>query len=117
MPPCVHPVEVLLRPSRRPEKKYDALLCGRTVSFGARGMSDYTLHRDPERRSRYLQRHERREDWTRAGLKTAGFWSRWLLWNQPSLEASRRHMERRFCLCITALVGPRANRRSRTLRG
>jgi hypothetical protein len=99
--PCQHPIEVLLRRSRKAEKKYDAVVRGRTVSFGARGMSDFTLHKDPERRERYLQRHRRREDWTPAGLRTPGFWSRWLLWNQPSLEASRRDMQRRFCLKIS----------------
>ena len=99
-PPCLHPITVLLRRSRKEGKKYDAVVEGRTVSFGARGMSDYTLHKDPTRRDRYLQRHWRRETWTQEGLQTPGFWSRWLLWNLPSLQASKRDLQRRFCLKV-----------------
>ena len=95
-----HPKEVLLQPSRRAGKKFDAVIDGRTVSFGAQEMSDYTMHHDPEQKHRYLLRHQARENWTRSGLETAGFWSRWLLWNEPSLQASKRDMERRFCLRI-----------------
>jgi hypothetical protein len=68
----------------------------RTVHFGAAGMSDFTKHKDPERKDRYVTRHRRREDWTRAGLATAGFWSRWLLWNRRTLAASKRDIARRF---------------------
>jgi len=95
---CTQPVVVLLSRSHKPNKKFDARVGRRTVSFGASGMSDYTLHRDPVRKERYLARHAKREDWERSGLATPGFWSRWLLWNRPSLEASARDVERRFCL-------------------
>jgi len=61
---------------------------GKVVRFGRKGFSDYTLHKDPERMKRYLTRHRRRENWTRSGAKTAGFWSRWLLWSSPSLKGA-----------------------------
>ena len=75
---------------------------GSRVSFGLRGYSDYTLHKDRERMKRYIGRHagyaggrlSRRENWTRSGGKTAGFWSRWLLWSRPSLNAARRQTEK-----------------------
>jgi hypothetical protein len=67
---------------------------GHRVSFGLKGFSDYTLHKDPERMKRYLTRHRRRENWTRSGAKTAGFWSRWLLWSSPSLNGARRKTEK-----------------------
>ena len=98
---CKHSVEVLLRPSLKTDKKFDAVLGERVVSFGARGMSDYTLHKDAARMDRYVQRHAAREDWRQSGLRTPGFWSRWLLWNKPSFDASRKDMERRFCLKIS----------------
>jgi hypothetical protein len=74
---------------------------GSRVSFGLRGFSDYTKHKDKERMKRYVGRHagysggrlSRRENWTRAGAKTAGFWSRWLLWSRPSIDAARRHTQ------------------------
>jgi hypothetical protein len=73
---------------------------GKTVHFGAKGMSDYTKHKDSERKQRYIDRHARRESWSKSGLKTAGFWSRWLLWNKPSLSASIANIEQRFGIDI-----------------
>jgi hypothetical protein len=61
---------------------------GSKVHFGRQGYSDYTKHKDRERMERYLTRHRRRENWTRSGAKTAGFWSRWLLWSSPSLTGA-----------------------------
>ena len=49
----------------------------RKVSYGARGMSDYTIHHDKDRRERYRARHanDKIEDPYRPG-----FWSWWHLW-------------------------------------
>jgi hypothetical protein len=67
---------------------------GSKVHFGRQGYSDYTKHRDKERMERYLIRHRRKENWTRSGATTAGFWSRWLLWSSPSLNAARLKTEK-----------------------
>lgn len=67
---------------------------GRHVDFGLRGFSDYTIHKDRARMERYLVRHRRRENWTPSGRYTAGFWSRWLLWSRPSLQAAKRVTEK-----------------------
>lgn len=67
---------------------------GSRVHFGRKGYSDYTIHKDPERMKRYLTRHAKRENWGRTGAKTAGFWSRWLLWSEPSLQSARRRVEK-----------------------
>lgn len=61
---------------------------GSKVHFGRKGYSDYTKHKDRQRMERYLTRHRSRENWTRSGAKTAGFWSRWLLWSSPSLPGA-----------------------------
>ena len=58
----------------------------KTVRFGAFGMSDYTIHKDDKRKNNYIARHEVRENW--ADPSTAGFWSRWILWNLPTVSAS-----------------------------
>ena len=88
---------VYLQKSRKPGKKYMVLVDGKTVHFGASGMSDYTKHKDRERMSRYLARHGRGgETWSKSGLKTAGFWSRWLLWNKPTISGSKRNISSRF---------------------
>lgn len=68
-----------------------------TVHFGAAGYSDYTLHGDPERKKSYIVRHSaQREDWRRSGIDSAGFWSRWLLWNKPTISESKEDITRRF---------------------
>ena len=72
----------------------------KTIHFGANGWSDYTIHKDKKRMYRYILRHKSNENWTIDGLYTAGFWSKWILWNLPSLEASIRNTEKRFNLKI-----------------
>lgn len=82
-------------------KKYRVTLPdGRSVMFGARGYSDYTIHKDPERQKRYIQRHQARENWGKTGIHTPGFWSRWILWNKPSLQASIQNAETKFNIRI-----------------
>jgi hypothetical protein len=51
------------------------------VSYGARGMSDYTIHNDKERRQRYRNRHA--NDHINDPYKP-GFWSWWHLWGTTS---------------------------------
>lgn len=87
--------------SSRPGKKWAArgeFASGRvvTVHFGATGYSDFTQHKDKARRDRYIDRHRGRENWGKTGIATAGFWSRWLLWNRASLRASAADISSRF---------------------
>ena len=78
-------------------KKYVATFSdGKTVSFGAKGYSDYTINKDKNRKELYLVRHASREDWNNPF--TAGSLSRWILWNKPTLQASIRDYRSRFAL-------------------
>jgi hypothetical protein len=65
----------------------------KTIHFGAYGMSDYTIHKDPARKARYINRHKARENF--ADIFTAGFWSRWILWNKPTLRQSITDTEKK----------------------
>ena len=67
---------------------------GPKVNFGRKGYSDFTIHKDRERMKRYLTRHRTRENWTKSGARTAGFWSRWLLWSEPSFQAALRRTQK-----------------------
>ena len=67
--------------STRKGKKYMVKYNNRTIHFGQDGASDYTQHKDEERKERYISRHKKRERW--GDPSTAGFWSRWVLWNRP----------------------------------
>jgi len=69
--------------STRKNKKYMIEYKGKTIHFGQDGASDYTIHKDPKRKEAYINRHKKRENWTKSGANTAGFWSRWILWNEP----------------------------------
>lgn len=90
-----------IQPSNNKTKKWMVILpSGKIVHFGARGYSDYTIHKDYERMRRYETRHKSRENWKRSGISTAGFWSKWILWNKPSLMASIRDTEERFNIRI-----------------
>ncbi len=86
--------------SSNPEKKFKVVVTKHgkkcTIHFGGAGYSDYTIHKDPKRKKRYLQRHRARENWSRSGICTAGFWSRWLLWGETTISASKREIARRF---------------------
>ena len=83
--------------STRAQKKYQVVVDGRTIHFGAAGYEDFTSHKDPQRKARYLARHSG-EDWS--DPTTAGFWARWLLWNQPTLQASIKDVNQRFGLRV-----------------
>lgn len=87
-----------LQKSKSKLKKYTITSSAGTgsVSFGAKGYQDYTMHKDPARKERYIARHAARENWSSTGTNTAGFWSRWLLWNKPTLDASIKDVEQRF---------------------
>ena len=90
-------VEIIIQKSKKTDKKYDAIIDNKkTVSFGAKGYSDYTLHKDSERKQRYIDRHKNNEDWSKEGIKTAGFYSRWILWNKPTLRGSINDTNNRF---------------------
>jgi hypothetical protein len=92
---------VSLTPARDGKHKYIVTLGGtsgktRTVRFGALGYSDYTKHRDPERKQRYITRHKSKENWSPSGVLTPGFWSRWVLWNKPSLRTAISSVKNRI---------------------
>jgi hypothetical protein len=88
--------------STHPDKKYSirTMESTKVILFGAKGYEDFTKHKDEERRTAYLERHEKNEDWTKNGMLTAGFWSRWLLWNKPTIRESIDDIENRFNIRI-----------------
>ncbi len=86
---------MLVKKSPNVNKKFRVIFDNGThVDFGARGYSDYTIHKDPERKRRYIIRHQRRENWNNP--KTAGYWSRWFLWERPSITESKKYIERKL---------------------
>lgn len=88
-------IEIIIRPSHKADKKYDAVIDGKkTISFGQKNASDYTIHKDSERKERYILRHQKNEDWNNP--YTAGFSSRWTLWEKPTLNEAVRNINNKF---------------------
>ena len=89
-----------IKKSPKKEKKYVATFCknGRIkqTHFGARGMSDYTKHKNKVRKSRYIARHKSRENW--GDPTSAGALSRYVLWGEPTFRDSVKSYKRRFRL-------------------
>jgi hypothetical protein len=75
-----------------------------TVHFGQKGAYDFTRRgadaHNITRKKSYIRRHAAHEDWTKNGLRSAGFWARWILWNKPSKRASIRDLEAKYNLHI-----------------
>ena len=90
-------MDVVITKSKKPDKKYDARVDGtKTVSFGQKGASDFTKHKENDRKERYIDRHKKNEDWNKSGVKTAGFYSKHVLWNKPTLKESIDDINKRF---------------------
>lgn len=91
-------MSIVLTRSPNPKKKYRAIFeNGKHIDFGARGYSDYTIHKDRLRMRRYLHRHSGMgENWSPSGKYTPGYWSRWLLWNKPSIQSAIASVSRRL---------------------
>jgi len=82
-------------------KKYKIVLTyddgkTKTIHIGQAGADDFTKTGDTAQKDRYITRHKKNENWTKSGIDTAGFWSRWLLWNKSSLSASKKDIKNKF---------------------
>ena len=119
-------MRVVIRKSPMSDKKFRATVYDRgkvdVVDFGGAGYSDYTLHGDAFRMRRYVVRHGGKvpvrllsstsrdevqkkmlrvtssdtESWGIRGIRSAGFWSRWLLWSFPDIRDAARFIQKTF---------------------
>jgi len=87
-------MEILISKSKNPKKKYDAKVNGKTISFGASGYSDFTQHKNQERKQNYIKRHKKNEDWSKP--TTAGFFAKNILWNKETMKESIADVNKRF---------------------
>lgn len=85
------PLYTLLK-SSNPKKKYMVHIISKksgrekTIHFGLSGASHYSIHKNEDRKLRYINRHRANENWN--DPETAGYYSRWVLWNLPTIQAS-----------------------------
>ena len=110
----IHSVEI--EPSSRKQNKYMGIFKNKdnikikTIHFGAKGYRDYTLINNKKSpfyiedadkremvRTLYIKRHDTpRENW--AAPDNAGSMSRWILWEEPTLESAIIKYKKRFNL-------------------
>ena len=86
-------MNIIIKPSVNPLKKFDAFIDNKKISFGANGMSDYTKHKDKDRKNRYLERHKK--DNYKNPLYPS-FYSTNLLWNKPTLNESIKDTNNKY---------------------
>jgi len=100
---------IKLGPPTQKHKKFSVVFPdGKRTNFGDNRYQDYTQHGDKKRRASYISRHRARgsktrsgpkglENHTKSGMRTAGWWSRYLLWgDSPSISGNIRNIEKRF---------------------
>jgi hypothetical protein len=85
--------EVILKKSSKDDKRYMVEIDGKTIHFGSK-LDNFTIHKDVLRRKYYIDRHKKNEDWN--DILTAGFWSRWLLWEKPTIESAKKNIEKKY---------------------
>jgi len=96
-------MEIVITPSSNRNKKFDAVIDGKkTISFGASGYSDYTKHKDPQRKEAYISRHSK-EDWSKSNIASPAWMSRYILWEKPTLKgavdnANKKYKDVKFIL-------------------
>lgn len=97
-------VKFFVLKSKDPKKKFTAVfqesypsrghLVEKKVDFGDSRYEDYTIHKDMKRRSNYISRHKKNEDWTNPF--TPGALSRYILWEHPDINQAIRMFRDRF---------------------
>jgi len=89
-----------LQRSKRKDKRYVIIMNGMKHNFGLKGGKTFIDGRTEKERLNYLARHKVNENWEKSGIHTAGFWSRWILWNKPTIEQSIKNVEKKFNIKI-----------------
>ena len=85
--------------SDKPNKKYYIITSNnKKIYFGQESASDFTIHKDEERKQRYINRHKANEKqyWNKSGIDTASFWSRFLLWEKPTINESYQYIKNKY---------------------
>ena len=91
-------MNIVITPSDKTNKKCMAILDNKkTVHFGDSRYSDYTLHKDTERKKTYLSRHKK-DNFNNPNF--ASFYATNLLWNKPTLKESIKNTNEKYNLNI-----------------
>ena len=90
-------MDIVISKSDNKNKKMKAVINEKkTVHFGQAGASDFTTHKDKDRKRLYIARHKKNENFGISGVDTAGFWSKNLLWNKDTLKGSVDDINKKY---------------------
>jgi hypothetical protein len=81
--------------SDKPDKKFYVIINpdGKRLYFGAAGYEHYTEgHLNEERKMRYINRHQKKEDWNNPN--TAGYWSLRFQWLYPTYKKAYEEIKK-----------------------
>tara|TARA_R110000737_G_scaffold126958_1_gene159416 strand:- start:23 stop:313 length:291 start_codon:yes stop_codon:yes gene_type:complete len=93
-------MKLVVSKSNKKDKKlvakfYEDKKLVKTTHFGAKGMSDYTIHKDKNRRKLYRNRHKK--DLKTNDPQRAGYLSYYILWgDSTSLRKSVQDYKNKF---------------------
>ena len=68
----------------------------RPFRLDRKGYSDYTVHKDSDRKERYINRHKEKENWGLSGIETAGFYAKHILWNKKTIPESVKDLNNKY---------------------
>lgn len=89
----------ILSPSSRTNKKYMVTTPNNdTIHFGDSNYEDFTIHKSVDRLNNYIARMSPNQNWN--DPSTAGFWSKHILWNKPTLTQSIKDTQKQFNIKI-----------------
>ena len=78
------------------DKKFKAVIDGKkTIHFGSSAHSDFTKHKDPERKERYIKRHSN-EDHSKSNIASPAWMSRFILWEKPTLKGAVDNANKKY---------------------
>jgi len=95
-------MKLTIKKSDKPNKKYVAIFTkddgkSKKTYFGSAGMSDYTIHKDKERRERYRSRHKK--DLNTKDPTRAGYLSYYILWgDSKNINTNIKMFKKKFKL-------------------
>ena len=93
-------IEIKLISSNRKDKKYTMIYYNnnkifKRVHFGSKGSSTYLDHKDKVKRTNYIKRHQKNENWSNP--YSAGALSRYILWGAyTTLSKALKSFSNRF---------------------
>ena len=90
-------MNIVITPSDKTNNKIMAVLDNKKIHFGDSRYSDYTHHKDTDRKKAYLSRHKKDKI---NNPNYAGFYSTNLLWNKPTLKESIKYTNEKYNLNI-----------------